>query len=68
MEDPRTIGAIIGAIAGYIISMAIFTPKFRHLGGGWFSKEGGAGLLKGCLVGIVFAVVGAIIGMLIASQ
>lgn len=68
MDDPRIIGAIIGAIAGYIISIAVVSPKFRHTGGGWFSQEGGMGFFKGCLVGIVFAVVGAIIGLLIASQ
>ena len=68
MDDPGLIGAIIGAIVGYIISIAVVSPRFRHQGGGWFSREGGMGFFKGCLVGLVFAAVGAIIGFLIASS
>ncbi len=68
MDNPNLIGAIIGAVVGYIISMIIVSPRFSHVGGGWFSQEGGMGFFKGCLVGLVFAAVGAIIGFLIAGR
>ena len=66
MDDPGLIGAILGAIVGYIISIAIVSPRFRHVGGGWFSQEGGMGFFKGCLVNLAFMAAGAIIGLIIA--
>jgi hypothetical protein len=68
MDNSEMIGAIIGGVAGYIISMIIVSPRFSHIGGGWYTQEGGMGFFKGCLVGLAFAVVGAIIGMLIAAR
>ena len=67
MDDPYLIGAIVGGIIGYIISLFIVSPKFRHEGGGWFSQEGGMGFFKGCLTSLIFIAAGAGIGYIIAS-
>jgi hypothetical protein len=64
--EPYLIGAILGGIGGYIISIPVVSPRFRHEGGGWFSREGGMGFFKGCLINLVFIAVGAGIGSLIA--
>ncbi len=53
MEDPLLISTIAGGIIGYILSFFVVSPRFRHVGGGWFSKEGGMGFFKGCLTSLI---------------
>ncbi|NQT77873.1 MAG: hypothetical protein HQ565_09180 [Bacteroidetes bacterium] len=68
MEEPLLIGPIAGGIIGYILSFIVVSPRFRHVGRGRFSKEGGMGFFKGCLISLIFMAVGAGIGYVIASS
>ena len=68
IDDPLLIGAIVGGIIGYILSFIVVSPRFRHVGRGRFSKEGGMGFFKGCLTNLIFIAVGAGIGYVIASM
>lgn len=68
MDDPNLIGAIVGGVIGYIISFFLVSPKFRHEGGGWFSKEGGMGFFRGCLTSLILIAIGVGLGYIIASM
>lgn len=68
MEDSQILGAIIGGIAGLIITVIVTSSKFTYLGGQWGRFEGGSGCFKTLLLAIVFIGIGALIGILIGSH
>jgi hypothetical protein len=67
MSAEQIIGLVAGAFVGYIVAGMTVSPRYRHLGSGWFQITRRMGFGRGCLLTILWIAIGAGAGYLVAT-